>query len=268
MKIVQFLNSTVLGILAVSIALLIACKSEKVEPDCTVSGPSLDLSEKTDASCGASDGSVLLVTSGGTGTLTFSLSGTKQEGELFEGLSAGKHVFTVADENGCTDTVSVSVGNVEGVEIASVDVQESGCKESNGAITITATDGTEPYLYKLGAGEFQSENTFSGLTAGTHTVVIKDNLDCEFTEEVEVLSGISFETHISSIMSNSCAVSGCHNGDTGLPDFRDLSVIQDKAGLIKTKTGNGTMPPQGSGSLTQEQKDRIACWVDDGALDN
>ena len=65
---------------------------------------------------------------------------------------------------------------------------------------------------------------------------------------------------------NNCAVSGCHNG-TQFPDFRSLSNIQQNKDQIRQRTQTGNMPPNGR-SLTQQQIDLIACWIDDGALDN
>jgi hypothetical protein len=68
-------------------------------------------------------------------------------------------------------------------------------------------------------------------------------------------------------MANSCAISGCHDGSvSSLPNFSNLSVIQANASMIKSRTQSGNMPK--TGSLTQNQIDLIACWVDDGALDN
>src|ERR1700754_2749999 len=52
---------------------------------------------------------------------------------------------------------------------------------TNGAITVTASGGTAPYLYQLaeaGAGAWSSSNTFSGLAGATYPVSVKDNTGC------------------------------------------------------------------------------------------
>jgi len=84
-------------------------------------------------------------------------------------------------------------------------------------------------------------------------------------EMMECSVPVSFLQSVSPIIQRSCAVSGCHAGDQP-PDWRVFSNIQDKAQLIKIRTQNRTMPK--IGTLTQEEIDLIACWVDQGALDN
>ena len=49
---------------------------------------------------------------------------------------------------------------------------------STGAITVSASGGTSPYQYALNSASFGSSGSFSGLTAGTYTVHIKDASGC------------------------------------------------------------------------------------------
>ena len=49
--------------------------------------------------------------------------------------------------------------------------------------------------------------------------------------------------------------------------FTVFSNIQSSASQIKSLTQSGAMPKNGS-KLSQTQLDAIACWVDDGALNN
>jgi SprB repeat len=52
---------------------------------------------------------------------------------------------------------------------------------TNGAVTVTASGGTAPYLYQLaeaGAGAWNSNNTFTGLAAATYPMSVKDNTGC------------------------------------------------------------------------------------------
>jgi hypothetical protein len=68
-------------------------------------------------------------------------------------------------------------------------------------------------------------------------------------------------------------LSGCHNGDMG-PDLNWTSFEQfhkrASRGEVKFRVTNRIMPPADSpgGALSQEQIDAIACWSDQGALNN
>lgn len=81
-----------------------------------------------------------------------------------------------------------------------------------------------------------------------------DDFDC---------TSVTWDTTISFIISNSCAISGCHVPSTGRQNFLVPATVQFNAAGIKQRTGNRTMPQVGS--LTDEQISQIACWVDEGA---
>jgi mono/diheme cytochrome c family protein len=76
----------------------------------------------------------------------------------------------------------------------------------------------------------------------------------------------SYATVISPIFQANCASSGCHGANSPNGDWTNYNNVKTKAAAIKTRTGNRTMPL--GGSLSQQQIDLIACWVDGGALNN
>jgi len=84
---------------------------------------------------------------------------------------------------------------------------------------------------------------------------------------------ISFAEDVLPIIQTKCAVSGCHNGDMG-PDLTwtdfDQFHARAESGLVKYRVTNHIMPPSYSpaGPLSQEQINTIACWADQGALNN
>ena len=63
---------------------------------------------------------------------------------------------------------------ITGVSISNV-TTVSG---SDGSITVTATGVNEPLTYSIG-GDFQSSNVFTGLSADTYTLTVKDSRDNE-----------------------------------------------------------------------------------------
>lgn len=66
------------------------------------------------------------------------------------------------------DTLNVNVNTAEVVTNATC------TNTAAGSITVNATGGIAPYSYSINGGAFQSSNTFTGLTQGAKTVVIKD----------------------------------------------------------------------------------------------
>jgi len=80
---------------------------------------------------------------------------------------------------------------------------------------------------------------------------------------------VSFASDVKPLLDANCQVSGCHGSNGGIPSFETYDNISANAAKIKNRTGNGTMPPSSSDkSLTTEQVQLIADWVDDGAMNN
>ncbi|WP_119843838.1 SprB repeat-containing protein [Reichenbachiella sp. MSK19-1] len=249
------------------LASTMSCTWDQMTPtiDCSLSPVVVELLETQGTGCGAANGGFTLAATGGESPYSFDSGvGTNADG-VFANVQAGVYAVEVTDVNDCTAELNVIVPNLGGVNLDEVKTNDAGCGSSNGSIEIVASGGEEPYAYTLDNGSAQADHVFSGLEKGMHTVVVADQLGCEISQSVEVLSGVSYNSTIQGIIENSCAISGCHNGSV-FPDFRSFETIQARASSIKSRTANGSMP-KGS-TLSQTQIDQIACWVDDGALDN
>lgn len=83
----------------------------------------------------------------------------------------------------------------------------------------------------------------------------------------------TFADDIRPIIETKCAIPDCHNGDMG-PDLNWTTFEKFHqrvaSGLVKYRVTHRIMPPSFSseGPLTQEQINAIACWSDQGALNN
>jgi len=73
----------------------------------------------------------------------------------------------------------------------------------------------------------------------------------------------SYANDIEPIIATNCL--SCHSG-TQFPDLRTYQGVSNNAGIVKTQVVNRTMPI--GGSLTNDEIDLIACWVDNGAPNN
>lgn len=244
--------------------------------DCSQSDLAVALvSQLNPTQCLAIDGSITVSASGETGPYAFSINdGPFQSGSTFDKLGPGVYSIVVKGTKGCLSLpiqVELAAPNST-LEASSTTTPDSDCFTDNGSITVTGSQGKPPYQFQFGQNSFGSTSTFSNLKFGTYLVTIKDADGCPKVLSVTVPrgnTGISYSGTIKSILDTNCNTSSCHNGDLGASrDWRTYATVKNGAGSIKSRTANKSMPPGGSKALTQEQISQIACWVDDGALDN
>ncbi len=244
-----------------------ACSYNSFEEpvDCTISDLTVVVGKITNADCGLENGSVTINNTGGSAPFVYSINdGIPQTENVFSELNAGNHFVKVIDSNGCESETEFTIDNNEGVT-ATLASTISGCGDTQGSITISANNGVEPYSYQIDNGAGQTNPVFVGLGQGQYEIAISDVNGCQIIIAANVPSGVSFVQSISPIISTNCAISGCHGGSQ-FPDFRVFENIQNNASEIRKRTQSRNMPQ--TGSLTQTEIDLIACWIDDGALNN
>ncbi|MCO5261327.1 MAG: choice-of-anchor L domain-containing protein [Lentimicrobium sp.] len=102
-----------------------------------------------------------------------------------DGTGDNAETFIVRVRNSCPCDENISyveevINIYEQVTIASVSATNAQCAgQSNGVITINATGGSGSYLYSINNGTtWQSSNTFTGLSAGSYTVLVRDPGSC------------------------------------------------------------------------------------------
>ncbi len=268
----HFLSIVKPFVIALWLAIICGCSDE--EPiDCMSGSLAVSVSNVMDASCGLDNASFEWSVSGGRGPFEYSLTGTDFQNvlsgsTLIESLPPGNYNLMVRDANGCVATVAVTISNQNNLS-ASVTITESGCETADGSITINASGGEEPYSFSLDGQPTQAENTFSGLMKGDYTALITDINGCQTMVDISVMSGTSYKDEIIPIINLHCAINDCHDGsNTALPDWTNLTTIQSLAETFKNRTVNETMPPPERPDLTPSEIQAIACWVDDGALNN
>jgi hypothetical protein len=137
-------------------------------------------------------------------------------------------------------------------------------------LQVAGSGGKSPYQYSIDGTTFQAGTSFASLGAGNYTVTIKDANNCTSTATTTIGANpgnISYESTVKNIIATNCAIGTCHvSGGQAPGDFSQLSVVQGKAAQIKIRTGNRSMPI--GRTLTAEQIQQIACWVDSGAPAN
>jgi hypothetical protein len=144
----------------------------------------------TDVSCnGGDDGTITVTATGGTTPYTYDASAGTVAGNVISGLIAGDYTVTVTDDNGCSVTVDVTIEEPATALSASAAVvsdyngEDISCfGAADGEAEVTATGGTAPYDYLWSTGS--TDQTATGLGAGTYTVTVTDANGCTTTASV------------------------------------------------------------------------------------
>ncbi len=121
---------------------------------------------------GNSDGKATVTPIGGNGAYTY-LWDNNETGATASALNAGSHTVTVTDSKGCQTSCEVLITEPGALFCSVVQNNPVVCfGESNGAATVTASEGVGPYTYLWDNSE--TTQTASALNAGVHSVTVTD----------------------------------------------------------------------------------------------
>lgn len=159
------------------------------------------------ASCGIPNGSATVTAGGGTPGYTYAWSNGATSSTA-TGLGAGTYTVTVTDANGCSQTTTANVITSSGPTIATSAINNVSCNGgNNGSASATPFGGTPPYTYQWTPTN-QTNQTATGLAAGTYTVTVTDVNNCTVTGIVTITQPTAL---ISSVSSGTI---GCNGGTT------------------------------------------------------
>ncbi|TYB74314.1 T9SS type B sorting domain-containing protein [Bizionia myxarmorum] len=144
--------------------------------------------------------------SNGTPNYTFQLENSVgtvivpfQSGNTFSNVIPGDYIVVVQDANGCQDPIDTALTiAAPTTPIASIDASSDICYDAGNLATIVVgvSDGTAPYTYSINGGTFQSNNTFTNLTPGTYSVIVRDAYGCESDAISQTIGGALIGTAI------------------------------------------------------------------------
>lgn len=109
---------------------------------------------------------------------------------LFPALGIGNQTIYVKDANGCIATKIISITGPTPITLVApptvVDLTCNGVLPANGEIHVSAIGGTGALTYRLDGGAYQGTGDFVGLTAGDHSLDVKDANNCIFNQTITV----------------------------------------------------------------------------------
>ncbi|MBI2966624.1 MAG: SBBP repeat-containing protein, partial [Bacteroidetes bacterium] len=134
----------------------------------------------TDAICyGSCDGSAAATVSGGTSPINYTWS-NGASASAATGLCAGTYTVTVIDAAMCGTVSTATITEPAALTVVTT-VTDATCNGyTTGTATATATGGTTPYSYTWNPGA-QTNQTATGLAAGTYIITVTDANSCTAT---------------------------------------------------------------------------------------
>ena len=132
--------------------------------------------------CGRNNGTINIQVSSGVAPYSYSITGfLPQANGYFSYLAPGTFSIMVTDASGQSATSSVTLVNIFSPPTANAVISSypTGCNTRDASITLTASGGLPPYLYSIGEMQFQTDNFFPSLTAGSYYYAVKDANGCE-----------------------------------------------------------------------------------------
>jgi len=200
-------------------------------PDPDTLGITMSTSNDT---CSGSLGGIASNGFGGHEPYMFDWSNGSTSQEL-SGLSAGTYTLTLTDANGCVVDSIVEIEGSPGF-IVNIDIQQSGCGDTNGILSPDVLGGIGEFNY-LWSND-STQDTLMNLHAGVYTLTVSDSLGCSEQITVELND------------SNSAALS--------IIDLEDVQCWGTNTGLIRiAATGSGPFTYAWSNGSTADSAAQI-----------
>jgi gliding motility-associated-like protein len=175
-------------------------------------------------------------------------------------LCAGTYTVTVRDANNCTSTASVNITQPIALTASITTQTNASCfGTATGSLTVAGSGGTPTYQYSINAGTtYQASGTFSGLTAGSYTILVKDGNNCTvaqpvtITQPTAVTASITAQTNVSCFGGNTGSVTVAGAG--GTPAYQ----YSLNGGALQS---SGTFTPLTAATYTVTIQDGNGCTV-------
>ncbi len=137
--------------------------------------PALEVtSASTEATCGETNGTITLTTTGGVGGYIYNWTPALPDQPDPTNLGAGTYTCEITDANGCTTEINVDVNTPDMLAVNATGSDALCFDEASGSATAAASGGTGPFSYLWMPGAIIDQNP-TGLTAGNYTVVVTDD---------------------------------------------------------------------------------------------
>ena len=184
---------------------------ETVSPVIPITEPTplqIDTEEFTNVSCqGQNDGTITVAVSGGTGVMKYAITPNLNQFDtknVFTDLEPGVYDVIAQDENGCFIPFQFTIDEPTAIVIDPTVVTDETCTGSeDGTVSVTITGGTAPYSTSLDSNDpndyVLNQVDFTGLTSGSHVILVKDANGCDANIVVEIGMGVNLNATVTPV---------------------------------------------------------------------
>ncbi|MDX2245895.1 MAG: gliding motility-associated C-terminal domain-containing protein [Bacteroidia bacterium] len=216
------------------------------------------ISESFDSDCLVPTGSFSVSANGGGFGYQYSIDGINfVPTGTFSNLAPGIYTVTIRDGNNCETQIVTTVSAINAPTATLVSQTNLLCNGTNtGALTVSASGGILPYQFSLDNNNFSPSGTFSGLTAGSYVITVKDSNSCPAFVQVTLTEPSALAANIFSTTPADCpgaatgSVVGFGSGGTG--------SWQYSVDGVNFVSGNG-FPGLSAGNYTFTVRDANGC---------
>ncbi|MDO8368680.1 MAG: hypothetical protein Q7T20_17910, partial [Saprospiraceae bacterium] len=208
--------------------------------------------------CNLPNGSINATVTGGVAPYTYLWSDGQTSEDLAD-VIAGTYTVTVTGANGCTQTVSILVGNEDPpITLAGTTQANTSCNSGNGSIDLTPTPGTPPaplggYTYIWSNGSTVQDP--NGLLPGDYTVTVSAGGTCTATASFNVADNPNLPVPTATPTGSTCNLANGSidaNASGGVAPYTyawsNGETTQDLANITP---GNYTLTVTGANGCTQ-----------------
>lgn len=224
----------------------------------------ITLLNTTPASCfNTTDGSVDIDVSGGATPYQFAWSNGAATQNLIN-VGGGNYTVTVTDNNGCTATLTVTVGQSPPMFLDIESIQNVQCNGSDDAfINVSVSGGTPQYVYLWSTGS--NTEDLINIGPGSYAITVVDNNNCSLSDTYTITAPSAL---IASILSTGNAV--CNNGNTGAITASALGGVAPYEYSLDgvTYQSSSTFTGLGAGNYSVAVRDDNGCTASAPAVIN
>ena len=178
------------------------CQANGTTTIATLNGPVINSITPTDANCGASDGTIAINASGGSGTLQYSIDNgvTFVNASTFNNLPSGNYDIVVEDAGGCQVTGNTTIANLNGPAV-NAGPDQTVCTGQQ--VTLSGSGaGIVGYAWDNG---IINNTPFTPASTTTYTVTGTDANGCIATDQVTVTVNPGLAVNVTPSVTSGCS---------------------------------------------------------------